>query len=63
MQEGDHITFKINNEIKSGKIVKIYTQVGMANHGQTFAVIVLHQSDGLFGNSEIRININEINLI
>lgn len=63
MQEGDNITFKINNKIKNGKIVKIYTQIGMKNHGKTFAVIVLNQTKGLFGDSEIRIEINKINLL
>ena len=63
MQEGAHITVKINNKIKSGKIIKIYTQVGMKNHGETFAVVIIDSVGGLFGGSEVRLNIKNINLL
>jgi hypothetical protein len=48
MQEGDYIYFNHNNTKKSGKIAKIFTQIGFEDHGEKMVVILVDNSNGLF---------------
>ncbi len=48
MEEGDYIYFNHNNTKKSGKIAKIFTQIGFENHGEKMVVILVDNEKGLF---------------
>ena len=63
MKEGDNITFKLNGEIKYGKILKIYTKIGFEDHGKEFVVISLTDSHLRFYEGEIEVIANKINII
>ncbi len=63
MTQGDNITFKIGEEIKHGKIIKIYKQVGYENHGKEVMVISLYDSHLKFYEGEIRVMNENIQII
>ena len=63
MKEGDNITFRLNKEIKYGKILKIYTKIGFENHGKEFVVISLCDSHLKFYEGEIEMMHEKVEII
>ena len=63
MKEGDYIKFHYENNIKSGKIIKIYTQIGFSDHGKTFAIILLENHRGLFKKGTLKLEVDTIEII
>lgn len=63
MKIGEYINFSNNGKTYSGKIIKKFIQIGMNDHGETFAVILLNNKSGLFGDSELVVNIKNIYLL
>jgi len=63
MREGEHIKFYHNNTEVSGRIIKIYTQIGFSDHGFQKAVISLDNCMGLFSECVIDCKIAEIKII
>lgn len=60
MKEGDYIKYKYKHEIKSGKIIKIYKEIGGKNHGKEFAIILDDNNQGLFNANTVRIETFEL---
>ncbi len=63
MKIGEYINFSNNGKTYSGKIIKKFIQIGMNDHGETFVVILLNNKSGLFGDSELVVNIKNIYLL
>ena len=63
MKEGDNITFKLNEEVKYGKILKIYTKIGFDDHGKEFVVISLCDSNLRFYEGEVEMMNDKIEII
>ena len=63
MKEGNEIKFRIDGEIKYGKILKIYTKIGFEDHGKEFVVISLTDSQLRFYEGEIEVIANKITII
>ena len=63
MKEGDNITFCINEEVKYGKILKIYTKIGFENHGKEFLVVSLYDSHLRFYEGDIEIMNENVEII
>lgn len=60
---GDNLTFEVNGEVKHGKVVNIYTQVGYENHGKEIVVISLFDSHLRFYEGEIKITNENLKII
>ena len=60
MKEGDYIIFNKDNVEKTGRIIKIYTQIGFSDHGKTFAIIQIDGRRGLFNKNTLKIEMNEL---
>ena len=63
MKEGDNISFKIGEETKYGKIIKIYTKIGFEDHGKEFVVVSLYDSHLRFYEGDIEIMNQNINIL
>jgi len=63
MKEGDYIKFHYDNGIKSGKVIKIYTQIGFDDHGKTFVIILLDNNEGLFKKGTLKLEAKTIERI
>jgi len=63
MKEGETIHFHYNNEVKTGLILKIYTQIGGENHQEVMVVIRINEESGLFGQGTINIKHSDLHLI
>jgi|SaaInlV_125m_DNA_1040241.scaffolds.fasta_scaffold38634_2 hypothetical protein len=63
MKEGKTIHFHYNNEVKTGLILKIYTQIGGENHREVMVVIRINEESGLFEQGTINIKHSDLHLI
>lgn len=63
MKEGETIHFYHNNEVRTGLILKIYTQIGGENHQELMVVVRIDEGSGLFGQSTINIKQSDVHLI
>lgn len=63
MKESQWINFSYHGEILSGKILKIYTQIGGDFHNQKMVTILLDGASGLFDQVSITALKEEIELI
>lgn len=58
--ENQFVSFTYDGRELRGEIIKIYTQIGFSEHGQTFAIIRIEGQKGLFNKNTLRIEINEL---
>jgi hypothetical protein len=63
MKEGDYINFRHDNIVKSGRVIKTYTQIGFSDHGKTFVIILLDNNEGLFKKGTIKLEAKNIERI
>jgi hypothetical protein len=63
MKTGNWINFSYQGEHLSGKVLKVYTQIGGEFHNQKMIVIRLDNVEGLFQQTTINCLLEEVNLI
>ena len=55
MKEGEVVEIRVDEEVKMGKVLKTYTQIGFENHGKKIAIILLEDSHLRFYEAEIQL--------